>query len=81
LDLGFLGYDLYRILIDNILNDCDNLGTNLGSFAGNLAGLAIPGVTGLGAGVRGAKGGTLVIGKLKDLDPGTLNAESLRWSG
>ena len=72
LDLGFLGYDIYRILIDNIVNDCDNLGTNLGSFAGNLAGLAIPGITGLGAGLRGAKGGNLVIGKLKDLDPTTL---------
>ena len=72
LDLGFLGYDLYRILVDNILNDCDNLGTNLGSFAGNLAGLAIPGVTGLGSGFRGAKSGKLVIGKLKDLDPATL---------
>jgi RHS repeat-associated protein len=81
LDLGFLGYDLYRILVDNVLNDCDNLGTNLSSFGGNLAGLAIPGVTGLGAGFRGAKGGTLVIGKLKDLDPGTLQRGefALEW--
>ena len=81
LDLGFLGYDLYRILVDNVLNDCDNLGTNLSSFGGNLAGLAIPGVTGLGAGLRGAKRGTLVIGKLKDLDAATLQRGefALEW--
>jgi RHS repeat-associated protein len=74
LDLGFLGYDFYRILVDNVLNDCDNLGTNLGSFAGNLAGLAIPGVTGLGAGFRGAKSGKLVIGKMEDLERTTLES-------
>jgi len=35
----------------------------------------------VGAGIRGAKGGTLVIGKLKDLDPATLKRGefALEW--
>ena len=74
LDLGFLGYDLYRILVDNVLNDCDNLGTNLGSFAGDLAGLAVPGITGVGASIRASHSRTLVIGKLKDLHPSALKS-------
>jgi hypothetical protein len=66
-DLAFLGYDLYRILADNVLGNCDNLDENLLSLGGNLAGLAVPGVTGVGAALRGGKAGRLVIGKLEDL--------------
>jgi len=74
LDLGFLSYDFYRILADNIFSRCDNFGENLASLGADLAGLAIPGVTGLGAGLRGANKGTLVIGKLRDLERATLKS-------
>jgi hypothetical protein len=66
-DLGFIAYDIYRILVDNVFDDCDNLDTNLASLGGDLVGLALPGVTGLGLGARGARKGTVVIGKLEDL--------------
>jgi RHS repeat-associated protein len=71
-DLAFLAYDLYRILVDNLLGNCSNLDENLRSLGANLAGLAIPGVTGLGAATRGGKLGRLVIGKLDDLTPASL---------
>nr|WP_272872733.1 RHS repeat-associated core domain-containing protein [Photobacterium arenosum] len=54
-DIGFIGYDLYRILTDNVLGDCGNLGSNLTALGADLAGLAIPGATGLGAASRVAK--------------------------
>jgi hypothetical protein len=71
-DLAFIGYDLYRILIDNLLGNCKNLDDNLLSLGGNLAGLAVPGITGVGAALRGGKAGNLVIGKLDDLKPSSL---------
>ena len=73
-DLAFIAYDLYRILIDNLLGNCNNLDDNVLSLGGNLAGLAIPGITGVGAALRGGKAGRFVIGKLDDLKPSSLNA-------
>jgi len=49
-------YDLYRIGADNIFGDCDNLGGNLGALGADVAGIFIPGVTGLGVASRVAKG-------------------------
>jgi RHS repeat-associated protein len=51
-DIGFIAYDLYRIVKDNVLGDCDNLGENLGSLGGNIVGAAIPFATGGGLAVR-----------------------------
>jgi hypothetical protein len=81
-DLGFVGYSVYRILVDNILNDCDNLAENLASLGGDLLGLAIPGLTGVGASISGAKKATLVIGKLNDLDSASLKSGEtvLSWT-
>lgn len=55
LDAGFALYDLYRIVRDNILDDCDNLGENLAALGADLAAIVIPGATGAGVGVRTAK--------------------------
>src|SRR5207253_929371 len=54
-DLGFIGYDLYRIVVDNIFRGCDNLGVNLTALGADVGGALIPGVTGLGLAVRTAK--------------------------
>jgi len=54
-DLGFIGYDLYRIITDNILRGCDNLGLNLAALGADVGGAIIPGATGLGLGVRTVK--------------------------
>jgi RHS repeat-associated protein len=51
-DIGFIAYDLYRIVKDNVFGDCDNLGENLGSLGGNIVGAAIPFATGGGLAVR-----------------------------
>ncbi|MGD9729510.1 MAG: RHS repeat-associated core domain-containing protein [Nitrospiraceae bacterium] len=57
-DVGFFGYDIYRIVTDNIIGDCDNLGTNLLAAGADLLGVFVPFGTGFGAGVRVAKGAT-----------------------
>jgi RHS repeat-associated protein len=81
LDLGYIAYDIYRIVVDNVLNDCNNLATNLASLGGNVVGLTVPGLTGVGAALRGAQKRTLVIGKLKDLDAASLKTSEfvLEW--
>jgi RHS repeat-associated protein len=56
LDIGFIGYDLYRIGADNIFGNAENLLENLVSLGANLAGLCLPGVTGLGATTRVTRG-------------------------
>ncbi|MDO6705961.1 RHS repeat-associated core domain-containing protein [Photobacterium sp. 1_MG-2023] len=61
-DFGFIGYGLYRILTDNVLGDCGNLSSNLTALSLDVAGLAIPGVTGLGAASRVAN--KAVAGKI-----------------
>ena len=56
-DIGFIVYDIWQLLDDNVLGDCDNLGENLAALGGDALGAVLPGVTGLGAGVRaGVKG-------------------------
>jgi len=55
-DVGFVIYDLYRIVADNIFNSCDNLGTNLAALGADVAAVFAPFVTGAGVGVRAAKG-------------------------
>lgn len=54
-DAGSLAYGLYRIVKDNIIEDCDNLGTNLAAVGADFAAMWIPGVTGAGIGVRAAR--------------------------
>jgi len=66
-DIAFIGYDLFRLVQDNLINGCGNLGTNLAALGADVAGAFIPGATGLGAGVRGvraAKGVAKVGGKI-----------------
>ena len=48
LDVGFLAYDIYRLVYDNILHDCDNLNENLFSLLLDVGGFLLPGLTGLG---------------------------------
>ena len=55
LDLGFIGYDLYRLLQDNVLHDCDNLGENLKALGLDVLGALLPFVTGLGAANRASE--------------------------
>ena len=58
-DVGFVGYDLYRILNDNILGNGKkgSLGTNLTALGLDLGGALIPGITGLGSASRVARHG------------------------
>ncbi|MGE0131417.1 MAG: RHS repeat-associated core domain-containing protein [Blastocatellales bacterium] len=51
-DVGFIGYDLYRIVNDNILGNCDNLAENLLALGLDVLGMLIPFVTGLGIASR-----------------------------
>jgi hypothetical protein len=60
LDVGFIGYDLYRLVKDNIVGNCDNLGSNLAALGGDVAGAFIPFVSGLGTASRAGK---VVIGE------------------
>jgi hypothetical protein len=52
-DVGFIVYDAAALLRDGRCN----LGTNLAALGADVLGLALPGVTGLGAGVRAIKFG------------------------
>ena len=54
-DIGSIGYDLYRIVQDNILHDCDNLGQNVVSLLLDVGGAALPFATGLGVMYRAGK--------------------------
>ncbi|MBE0367294.1 RHS repeat-associated core domain-containing protein [Pseudoalteromonas aurantia] len=51
-DIGFIGYDLYDMAVNGVN------ATNSASLGANVAGLFIPGATGLGLGVRAADKGT-----------------------
>jgi len=53
-DIGFIGYDLYRIVKDNLLGSCGNFRENATALGADVLGAAIPGVTGLGLAVRAA---------------------------
>lgn len=75
LDLASIAYDAYRVAKDNIFGNEDNLGSNLAALGADVAGAALPGVTGLGCGVRAARAAeeTLVIGRRAHLaKPGAL---------
>jgi RHS repeat-associated protein len=56
-DIGFIGYDIYRIVNDNVLGNGKggSLGTNLGALGLDVGGALIPGVTGLGPASRVAR--------------------------
>jgi RHS repeat-associated protein len=54
-DLGFIGYDVYRLLQDNLLDDCGNLGGNLRALGLDVFGAALPFATGLGTINRGLR--------------------------
>jgi RHS repeat-associated protein len=54
-DIVFIGYDIYKIVKENIFGNCDNLGENLLALGADVAGALTPFATGLGAGVRAAK--------------------------
>ena len=56
-DFGFVLYDLYSLVVDNIIDDCDNLGTNLGALGADLAAMAVPFVSGGGLAVRAGNKG------------------------
>lgn len=57
-DIAFIGYDIYRIVNDNVLGNGKegSFGTNLGALGLDVGGALIPGVTGLGPGSRVARG-------------------------
>jgi hypothetical protein len=61
IDVGFMAYDIFRILKDNIFGDCDNLGENLTALGADAAGACLPAVTGLGAASRAARYGDEVL--------------------
>ena len=66
-DLGFIGYDIYRIIADNVLGGDgkgNGLGTNLTALGLDIVGAGVPFATGLGSASRGAKGlGSLTPGE------------------
>jgi len=69
-DIGFIAYDLYTIAVEGVTE------TNLAALGADLIGAAVPGATGLGAGVRSAarseqraKNVTKVSGKSRNKPP------------
>ena len=64
-DVTSIAYDIYRLVKDNIVGNCNNLGTNLGALGADVAGALIPFATGLGTATNSGK---VLIGKMKDLD-------------
>jgi RHS repeat-associated protein len=58
LDVAFIGYDVYRIVKDNVIGKKDNLGTNMLALGADVVCLAAPAATGGGLAVRG--GGKLL---------------------
>lgn len=55
------------IVSDNLIHDCDNLGTNLAALGADVGGLFVPGATGLGLGVRSARSIPDIRGHTKKL--------------
>jgi RHS repeat-associated protein len=52
IDIGFVGYDIYRLAKDNLFGGCGNLRENLTALGADSVGVFLPGVTGLGAATR-----------------------------
>ncbi len=67
LDIGFILYDIYRIVADNIIGDCDNLGENLLALGLDVGGALIPFATGGGAAARAGRGALEVADSGTDL--------------
>ncbi len=63
-DIALIGYDLYRIVTDNLIRGCDNLSVNLLALGADVGGLFIPGVAGLGIGVRSSQGAVKAVDKI-----------------
>ncbi len=57
IDGYWIGYDIWRLINDNYLRNCDNLGENILALGADLLGAALPCATGLGAAARAAKSG------------------------
>jgi RHS repeat-associated protein len=66
LDVGFILYDLYRLVKDNVINGCPNLGENLTALAGDVGGFLIPFASGGGLAARGVMKAGKYIDKIKD---------------
>jgi hypothetical protein len=54
-DVGFLGYDPYRLLKDKVNHDSDNLSTKLTGLGADLASTFVPFAAGAGAAERDAR--------------------------
>jgi RHS repeat-associated protein len=61
IDIGSIGYDIYRIAKDNIFGNCDNLGENLLALGADVAAALVPFATGGGAVVRAGKAANQAI--------------------
>lgn len=65
-DIGFIGFDLYKLGRDALSGCKGNLKGNLAALGGDVVGALIPGLTGVGLGIRGvgkATTKTIVIGE------------------
>ncbi len=63
-DVGFIGYDLYRLASDHANGCKSNLGENLAALGGDILGAVLPGVTGVGLAIREANVGKKTLGKI-----------------
>ena len=59
-DLGFIGYDLYRIWVENIVGCKGNLGENVTALGLDVVGAVLPFAVGLGAAYKASKAGRLI---------------------
>jgi RHS repeat-associated protein len=57
LDVGFIGYDVYRIVADNVIGQKGNLKENMLALGADVGGAAIPFATGGGMALRAARHG------------------------
>jgi RHS repeat-associated protein len=55
LDIGFIGYDAYRIVADNVVGQKGNFKENMLALGGDVGGALVPVLTGVGAGIRAAR--------------------------
>ena len=55
IDIASIGFDIYALYNDNIAGDCDNLGWNLLALGGDIAGLVLPFVAGVGVAIRAGR--------------------------
>jgi RHS repeat-associated protein len=67
-DVGFIGYDLYRLVKDNAIDRKGNLGENLAALGADVVGAALPFATGLGTVVRVGKAADRAVDAAKAAD-------------